>query len=301
MTSAPPWDLYRSFLAVLQEGSLSGAARSLGLRQPTLGRHIDALEAALGIVLFTRSQEGVSATEAARELRPYAENMAALADALMRTASAPADAVHGSVRVTMSEVVGAEVLPPIITGLREAHPGLSIELVLSNRAEDLLRREADLAIRMFRPEQGALLARRVGDIVLGLHAHRRYLDRHGIPKSLADLPGHTLIGFDKESAFIRSLTDRGLTLKRTMFALRTDSDLAQLAAIRSGYGIGVCQVRLAQRDSDIVRLLPKTFAFPLDTWVVMHENLRNARRYRVVFDALVAGLAEYIRPEKITP
>lgn len=293
-----PWDLYRTFLAVLQEGSLSGAARLLDLKQPTIGRHIDALEGILGVPLFTRSRDGVSATDAALELRPYAENMASLADAITRTASAPLDVVRGSIRISASEVVGAEVLPPILTHLRKTYPDLAIELVLSNRADDLLRREADIAVRMFRPKQEALIARRIGDIGLGLHAHQDYLDRQGIPKTMADLRDHTLIGFDKENAFIRSLNGKGITLRREMFAFRTDSDLAQLAAIRAGYGIGVCQTALAQRNPDLVRVLPKTFEFLLETWVVMHEDLRNARRCRVVFDALADGLAGYIKPRK---
>ncbi len=299
MTSTPAWDLYHSLLAVLQEGSLSGAARRLGLKQPTIGRHIDTLEKGLGITLFTRSPEGMTPTDAALELRPYAENMASLADAILRNASAPANDIHGTVRVSASDVVGAEVLPPILTRLHEAHPELSIELVLSNRPDDLLRREADIAIRMFRPVQGALLARRIGDIALGLHARRDYLDRRGRPKTFADLRTHTLIGFDKESAFIRSMRDRGLPLKRDMFALRTDSDLAQLAAIRAGYGIGVCQVPLARRSDDLVQVLAKTFAFPLETWVVMHEDLRNTPRCRAVFDALADGLADYVKSPRL--
>jgi len=149
----PGWELYRSFLAVLQEGSLSAAARALGVTQPTIGRHIDALEAALGFALFTRSQHGFKPTEAALALGPHAENLALNAAALLRVASAhggDGSAVRGTVRISASEVVGAEVLPPILTALRVAHPQLVIELVLSNRIDDLLLRQADIAIRMLR-------------------------------------------------------------------------------------------------------------------------------------------------------
>jgi len=292
----PAWDLYRSFLAVLREGSLSGAARALGLAQPTVGRHVEALEEALGLALFTRSGQGLAPTGAALELRPHAEALEASAAALLRAASGRGSAgVVGAVRVSASEVVGAEVLPPILARLRRDHPGLVVELVLSNRTEDLLRRDADIAVRMARPAQGALVARRLGMIELGLHAHRGYLDRcGGAPAALDDLRNHALIGFDRETAFIRGLRARGVPLRREMFALRTDSDLAQLAAIRAGFGIGVCQVGLARRDPSLVRLLPEAFSIGLETWLAMHEDLRASRRCRVAFDALSAGLADYI-------
>lgn len=232
--AAASWDHYRSFLAVLQEGSLSGAARALGLRQPTIGRHIDALEASLAAPLFTRARDGLTPTETALELRPLAETMASMAEAMVRRASAPPGDVRGSVRISASDMVGSEVLPPILAKLRRAYPKLAVELVLSNRVDDLLRQEADIAVRMVRPQQGALLARRVGVIELGFFARADYLDRHGTPETLADLRDHAVIGFDRENAFIRTLRDRGLTLKREQFALRTDSDIAHFACIRAG-------------------------------------------------------------------
>jgi DNA-binding transcriptional LysR family regulator len=292
--SEPGWDLYRSFLAVLREGSLSGAARALGLTQPTIGRHVEALEQALGLPLFTRSVQGLAPTEAAEDLRPHAEALAAGAAALLRTASGARAGTRGTVRVTVSEAIGAEVLPPILAALRQDNPELVIELVLTNRTEDLLRRDADIAVRMVRPAQEALVARRIGSVVLGLHAHRRYLDRCGTPETLEALRDHALIGFDQENAFIRRLRAQGVPLSRRMFALRTDSDLAQLAAIRAGFGIGVCQVGLARRDPALVRLLPGEFSIGLDTWLAMHADLRASRRCRLVFDALAAGLADYI-------
>src|SRR5262249_6944694 len=161
--------------------------------QPTLGRHIDSLEKALGVSLFTRSQHGLSPTEAALELRPYAESLEATAAALVRAAVGRAG-TRGTVRVTASEIVGAEVLPPILAKLPEAHRDLVIDLVLSNRTGDLLRREPDLAVRRVRPTQQALVVRHVGDVELGLHARRDYLERRGTPTSTDELHGHTLIG-----------------------------------------------------------------------------------------------------------
>jgi DNA-binding transcriptional LysR family regulator len=290
----PGWELYRSFLAALSAGSLSGAARALRLTQPTIGRHIDELERALGTVLFTRSQHGLQATDAATALAPYAEAMAASAAALRRTASGPSQEIRGAVRLSASEVTGVEVLPPMLAGLRRQHPQLVLELVISNQMSDVLRRDVDLAVRHVRPTQTGLIARKIGAVVLGLHAHRSYLEAHGSPRSLADRKGHALIGFDVETPIVRDLQEKGLSFTRDMFALRTDNDLAHLAAIRAGLGIGVCQVPLARRDPNLVRLLPRQFAYDMDVWLVMHENLRASPRMRAVFDHLADGLAAYV-------
>jgi DNA-binding transcriptional LysR family regulator len=292
--SEPNWDLYRSFLSVLEEGSLSGAARALALTQPTLGRHIDTLEQALGLTLFTRSQLGFIPTEAALALQPYAQNLASTATALLRVASSQGTGVRGTVRISASPIIGVEVLPPILANLRKTHPELVVELTLSNRIEDLLRREADIAVRMVRPSQDALIARRIGDIELGLHAQRGYLEHHGTPTTWLELGAHSLIGFDRENAFIHSMKKSLNGFTREQFALRTDSDLAQLAAIRAGYGLGICQVRLAERDPGLVRVMHTEVSLKLDTWIAMHENLRESPRCSVAFAALVQGLHQYI-------
>ncbi len=278
---------------MLEEGSLSGAARALGLTQPTIGRHVDALEQALGLPLFLRSQLGFLPTETALALRPYAQTLASTATALLRVASSQGGGVRGTVRISASQIVGVEVLPPILAGLRAAYPELVIELTLSNRIEDLLRREADIAVRMIRPSQDALVARRIGDVELGLHAQRRYLAQYGTPRNWEELGGHSLIGFDRENAFIRSLMKTHPDLTRDAFALRTDNDLAQLAAIRAGFGIGICQVRLAARDASLVRVMPEAFSLKLDTWIAMHEDLRESPRCSVTFAALAQGLQHY--------
>ncbi|HKN29191.1 MAG TPA: LysR family transcriptional regulator [Roseiarcus sp.] len=294
MSDEPSWDLYRSFLAVLREGSLSAAARALGLTQPTVARHIDGLEAAIRFPLFTRSQQGLAATEAALELQPYAESLAATTAALLRAASGQGRAVGGAVRVSASEVIGAEVLPPILARLREDHPALEIELVLSNAVDNLLRRDADIAVRMVEPIQEALVVKRVGAVTLGLHAHRTYLARAGAPRDVKDLRTHSLIGFDRETPAIRSMLQRAPALDGLRFALRTDSDTAQLMAIKAGFGIGVCQTALARRDRDLERVLPDAFALELGVWLAMHENLRSTPRCRAVFDGLAAGLKAHV-------
>ncbi|HEY8877217.1 MAG TPA: LysR family transcriptional regulator [Roseateles sp.] len=295
MAATLPWELLHTLLGVLREGSLSGAARALGLTQPTVGRHVAALEAALGQPLFTRSPTGLLPTEAALALRGHAEQMETAAAALQRAASARGADAGGTVRVTASEVIGVEVLPPMLAALRERHPGVVVELALSNRLQDLLRREADIAVRMTPPEQDQLIARRVGAVDIGLHALPAYLDRHGRPSSLADMQGHTLIGFDTVTPFIRAGAKRLGGISRESFALRCDSDLAQLALIRAGAGIGVCQLPLARREPLLERVVPDQFAWPLETWVAMHEDLRQNAACRIVFDALVDGLTHYAR------
>ncbi|MBV8034180.1 LysR family transcriptional regulator [Roseateles sp.] len=294
MTSTLPWELLHTFLGVLREGSLSGAARVLGLTQPTVGRHVAALEQALGQPLFTRSPTGLLATDAALALRGHAEQMEAAAAALQRAATARGDEVCGTVRVTASEVIGVEVLAGVLAGLRERHPGLVLELALSNQLQDLLRREADIAVRMTAPEQGQLVARRIGSIELGLHARPDYLDRHGRPATLAELRGHALIGFDTPTPFIRMGVKRLGGLGRDSFALRSDSDLAQLALLRAGAGIGICQAVLARREPVLERVLAAQFCWPLETWIAMHEDLRQNTACRVVFEALVEGLSRHV-------
>src|SRR6476646_935187 len=158
-SSSLDWEICRSFLAVLREGNLSRAARALRLTQPTVGRHIDEIERALSVSLFVRSPQGLSPTDAAFNLRPHAEAMEAAAGAFVRAASGGTEEVLGTIRITASEFFGIEVLPPILTEFRNEHPGIVIELVATNRTEDLLRREADIAVRMVRPSQAALIAR----------------------------------------------------------------------------------------------------------------------------------------------
>jgi DNA-binding transcriptional LysR family regulator len=237
----------------------------------------------------------LSPTDLAVELHPYATALAATAAALLRAATRKTNEVAGTVRVSASEVVAVEVLPPILAGLQDRHPALRIELSASDEVEDLLHREADIAVRMAEPSQSALLVRRIGGIPVGLFAHRRYIDRHGAPKTLADLADHRFIGFDRKTAYIRAMAKRHPQIGNLTFALRTDSNLAQLAAIRAGAGIGICQTALAADDPDLVHILPRAFDTALETFVAMHENLRASPRCRAVFDALVTGLTSYLK------
>ena len=294
METNPSWDLYKSFLAVVKEKSLSGAAKVLNIAQPTVGRHIDTLEEALKVSLFTRSRLGFMPTDAALRLLPYAESIATSATALIREVSDTSGAIKGVVRITASEVIGIEVLPEILSRLHANHPDLKIELVATNQAKNLLAREADIAIRMFKPTQQALIIRKVGETELGWHAHKDYLKRMGTPKNESDLLKHSLIGFDEETPFIRSFKSKFANIERKNFSFRSDSDLAQLAAIRNGFGIGICQAKLAQRDPNLVRVLGKIVQPKLGVWVTMHEDLKSNLRFKTVFSALTASLSEYL-------
>jgi DNA-binding transcriptional LysR family regulator len=287
------WDHYRTFLAVLDTGSLSAAARSLGLTQPTAGRHIEALEIAFGGPLFLRGAQGLLPTEKARAMHGHARSMAATSASLARIASGDMEDVRGTVRISASEVISIEALPKILAELQECHPGLEIELSASDTVEDLLNQEADIAVRMTTPHQSALLSRRIGLLPMGLYAHKRYLDRHGIPTTLAELSNHRMIGFDRQLAYIRDILKDKPHLAHLRFQFRADSNLAQLAAIRAGAGIGICQVALGRTSPDLIEVLPGLLDLGLETFVVMHESLKTTPRYRTTFDTLVAGLLAF--------
>jgi len=282
------WELIAAYLAVVRTGSLSAAGRAIGQSQPTLRRHIAELEAITGTTLFSRSPTGLMPTDAARALVPQAEAMEAAAAAFLRAASADEGEDAGRVRLTCPDVFGAEILPPVLARMAADHPRLSVELVLSNRTEDLLTREADVGVRTVRPTQGALIARKVAPVEIGIFvrpgplAERlRRLDYDSFARE------GPFVGDDRRPAIARGFAALGRTAPKALI-LRTDSDLAQLAAIRAGVGAGVCQVGLAQR-SGLVRLFPEV-APRLEVWVVMHEDMARLHRIRSVFDTLVAAL-----------
>lgn len=289
------WDWYRSFLGVMQEGSLSGAARALGSTQPTIGRHISELERAFGMTLFIRTQGGLMPTEAANALLLPAREMANVAASMARVATCHGEGIQGTVRVTTSEVLAIEVLPDILAQIAETLPQVNIELLLSDKVQDLLNREADIAIRLFRPTQTQLVARRIGRIPVGFFAHKTYLEKYTIPTTLADLENHCLIGFDRLTDYIRNVTKTlPFPIDKHTFRFRTDSNVAQLALIRAGVGIGLCQVGLAEQDDNLVRLLEEDFCFDMESWVTMHEDLRKSAACSAVFDQLVKGMQSYV-------
>lgn len=293
MARAQGWDHYRSFLAVAETGSFTAAARIVRTTQPTVGRHVAALEAGLGASLFKRSPRGLVLTPAGQDLVPHAEAMAAAVAAAERGVASNVAIASGAVRITAGEYLSVEVLPPLLARLAHAHPQLELEVLASNRTEDLLLGEADIAVRMVAPSQQALVARRLGVVRTGLFAHRSYVERFGLPASPSDVSGHRLIGFDRDMRVLETARPApGLT--REDFNFRSDNISVQAAAVRAGLGIGAMHLSAAAGDPDLVPVLPAQMIFERDMWLAMHEDLRRVRRVRVVFDALAEGLLAYL-------
>lgn len=287
------WNLYRSFLAVMREGSLSAAARALNSTQPSMGRHIAALEAQLGVPLFTRGPDGLKPTATALEMQSAAQAMDSAARYAERVASGTGLGQRGTIRLSASQIMGGEVLPELLARYQAEHPLIAIELVLNNRMDDLLKREADIAVRMERPTQQALLAKRLGRVDIGLYAHQRYVQARGLPRSVPEMAQHALIGGDLDDTAIRLAQQKGFTISREMFTFRSDSDLAQLAALRAGAGIGGSQIGIARRDPALLPVLPELLAFSLDMWLVTHGDMRGNPRVMALFRYLTRELSAY--------
>jgi DNA-binding transcriptional LysR family regulator len=288
------WDDQRIFLAVLEEGSLSAAARRLGLSHPTVRSRIETLEQQLGTVLFTRSVNGLTPTETAEALREPARAMAMASEFFVRQASASGGEASGTVRISVPDFMGIEVIPAMLARLREAHPAIRIELSLSNLPADLLAQEVDVAVRTVAPKQDALVARKVAAIPLGFFASPSYVERRGRPTSLAELAEHDVIGPDRNRSDL-AMVERLGGLARDRLVLRTDSHPAHVAAARAGVGIAVAQVPVGERDPNLVRILPDLDVMVLETWIVTHENLSRVPRVRAVFDSLVESFREMSR------
>ena len=284
MNNSFDWTLVRSFLAALEHGSLLGAARALRSSQPTIGRHIAELESQLGVALFERGGRGLKPLAMAIKLADSARAMEAGALQLQRSVSSADDAVSGTVRITASQTVACVLLPPIIARLQQKLPGIQIELVSSNQVSNLLRREADIAIRMVPPAQSSLVAKRIGKVTLGAYAHRNYLQRAGTPRLPPELLAHTLIGSDKNDDIIRGFTKLGYPVCKEQFALRTDDLMAHWHAVQSGVGIGFIADYLARLDANLLPLLPMLKIPALPVWLAVHREIRTSKRIRAVYD-----------------
>ena len=292
MSREVSWEDHRAFLAVVDSGSLSGAARLLGLSQPTVRARIETLEMALGTALFTRSVHGLKPTAQAIGMAAPARAMAHAADALLRAASADAETAAGTVRLSVSEFIGIEVVPPMLKRLWDAHPNIVVEVDLSNAAADVLDQQADIAVRMHPPAQGALIARKVPAIKLGLFAHRDYLATFGTPRSRDEIDHHLFVGPDGNRTD-HAIAEKIAGGRPLRWSMCTDSHPAQLAAARAGMGIAIAQTVIGARDPDLVRVLSDIDMPQLDTWIVTHENLRRLPRIAAVFDHLVAEFDAY--------
>jgi len=295
MSSAgPDWSLWRSFAAVVKEGSLSAAARSLALSQPTLGRHIEALEKEVGVSLFERTLQGLRPTETALRLfEPVRLAQKALAEAAMMAEGAGADP-RGTVRITASTVVSNYVLPQLLVPIRQEFPAIAIEIVPSDTAENLLLREADIAIRMFRPTQLELVTKRLGTLPVICCAHESYIQRRGAPAEIVDLKSHDLIGFDRSDLIIQAARILGFDLMRDDFVMRTDNQTLCWELMKAGLGIGFAQARLVRETPGMRAILPQIAIPPMEVWLTTHRELFTSRRIRAIYDRLAEGLAAYI-------
>ncbi|MDJ0685997.1 MAG: LysR family transcriptional regulator [Alphaproteobacteria bacterium] len=284
------WDLIQTFNAVATRGSLLAAARSLGMSQPTVGRQIGMLEAALNVTLFVRSRDGMALTEAGADLVDASTAMVHSAEAFSRRAAGLDADLAGAVRVSVNEVLGTYVLPTILRDFMEQNPEIEVEVDISNAAVNLSRRDADVALRMFRPTQNDLVGRKIADIRRGFFASKRYLDKYGRPDNFADLGRHRLIGFDRETIHIDTVRALGVTVSPQDFAFRSDTIVAQLEALKVGLGIGILHQRLAARMEGVEQVL-KTADLPtVPLWIVCHTEVRYNRRIRLLVEFLADRL-----------
>ena len=298
MIKTPPrdfdWSLARTFLAALESGSLLGAAKRLGSSQPTVGRQISELESQLGVALFERTGRGLVPTQSALQLAVSAQAMEAAALQLARSGSGSQKQVKGTVRVTASQPVACYLMPPILSDMRRALPEIQVELESSNVVSNLLRREADIAVRMVRPDQATLVAKKVGAVKVGIYASRDYLARRGTPRQPMDLIGHDLIGYDKGEDIIRGFRAFGQSIDREAFAFRTDDLILQWQAVRAGLGIGFFATYLGRADPDVLTILPALTLPELPVWLTVHREIRTSQRIRAVFDFLATALPRVI-------
>jgi DNA-binding transcriptional LysR family regulator len=290
MNSLFDWSLVRSFLAVLEKGSLLAASRHLQLSQPTIGRHVAELESQLGLVLFDRNGRGLLPTEAAYHLAESARIMQSGADQLARNVMGADLGASGTVRITASQPVSCYVLPPLLAQMRLSLPDIQVELVASNEVSNLLRREADIAVRMVQPDQASIIARRVGKVTLRACAHQDYLRRRGVPRQPNDLLAHDLIGGDRNDDTLKGFAAQGLVVGREQFAFRADDLIVVWQAVRAGLGVGFVSEYLIRSDPAVIPVLPKLKIQPLPVWLAVHKEIRTSKRIRAVYDFLADAL-----------
>jgi len=285
------WTLMRSFIAVMDAGSLQAAARKLRSSQPTIGRHITMLEQQLNSVLFERTGRQLLPTELAHSIAEHARMMETSANAIGLALTAKNQSSTGTVRISASQTSSCYLLPPLLKSLRDLEPGIAIELVASNQISDLLRREADIAVRLVKPEQDSLISRCLGKVTIGIYAHKTYLQNRPIPTTLPELLDHQLLGFDNNGNIILGFKMFGLDIDRNAFCVRTDDHIALLHAIKAGMGVGFTATYVGRKEPDFVRLLPDLPITPMPVWLTVHREVRSNPRIRRVYDFLVDAIS----------
>lgn len=288
------WSLVQAFLVVAETGSLSAAARQLDTSQPTLGRQVRAMEGVLGVELFHRKPKGLELTEAGTALLPAARAMRKAAGEIALTAAGRSEGLKGVVRITSSIMVSHHLLPPIVARILQRHPEIEIEIVPSDTSENLLFREADIAIRMYRPEQLDVVTRHLGDLELGMFAAKSYFAAREQPLTLEEALSHPIIGLDRSEDLIRGFAQAGIRVDRHFFAVRCDMHTIIWELVRAGCGLGFGQLAIGRNDPT-VRQVMTDFPLPrLPVWLAAHEAMRQTPRIRRVWDLLAEGLRPHL-------
>lgn len=284
------WSLIQAVLAVAEAGSLSAAARDLNQSQPTLGRQIRAAEAALGVTLFRRHARGLKLTEAGAALIGPARQMQAAAARLHLAAASRQEGIAGTVRISASAMVAHFLLPPILSRIRSIEPQIALELHPTDRSERLLFGDADIAVRMYRPEQPDLITQHLGSLGLGIYASDDYLSRNGTPTTQQELLAQDWVGYDRSDLIIRGMQGAGWEVSRDFFATRCDDHPTYWRLVEAGCGIGFGPTRIGRATHGVQRIMPELAIPPMPVWLVAPEALRRSARLRLVWDLLAEGL-----------
>ncbi len=286
------WNQVRAFPATVEEGSLSAAARALGQTQPTLSRQVTSLEQDLGIILFERGPRTMSLTQAGFELLDHVRAMGEAATRISLSATGQSQAIDGHVSITATDMMATYVLPCALRQLQDTAPNIDIELIPSNDVRDLIKREADIAIRHLRPDQPDLIAKCVRNSSAHLYASQTYLTRFGHPKSADDLSECAFVGLSPIERFLPSVRTQGLQLTAKQFMVTTASGAALVELVRQGLGISILPRHTAELFPDLVPVLPSHVSFPIPIWLVTHRELHTSRRIRLVYDLLANAMSE---------
>ena len=287
------WNRARAFLVTAQEGSLSAAGRVLNMAQPTIGRQITALEKELGVILFERVGRGLQLTPNGATLLEFVERMGQSANALSIAAYGQSQSIEGSITISASDTYAANVLPAIIAKLHVQQPAIKVEILTTNSASNLLKREADIAIRSFCPTEPELIAKKIRDVPARLYATAQYLSAIGNPKTIADLSKAEFIAIDKHESLMKGLNAVGFELSADNFPIMTENFLVMWEMVKQSIGIGILDSFIAEKEPTIVSVLPDMPPLMFPLWLVAHRELNTSRRIRVVFDLLAKELGKY--------
>lgn len=284
------WNRARAFLVTAEEGSLSAAARALQMTQPTLGRQVSALEKELKVALFERVGLGLELTPSGLELLEHVREMGEAASRLSLIASGQSQNIEGTVCISASEVFSVFLLPPIIAKLRVLEPKINIEIIATNETSDLRKREADIALRNFRPTQPELIAKKIKDVGARLYATPSYLQSINNPTSPADLQRANFISFDNTGMLMNGLNGKGMNLTKENFAHLSENYLVHWELVKQGLGIGIMPEDIGNAEPLVQQVLPKLEPITFPIWLTTHRELNNSRRVRMVFDLLATEL-----------